>query len=74
MKVVIRGKVYDAESEPIMLIFSNDKERLSVSREILDMSPKDGERGFVTGPDKTKWALENPEQYLNINKGKTLKL
>jgi hypothetical protein len=38
MKVVIRGKVYDAESEPVMIIFNNDKERLSVCKDISEMA------------------------------------
>ena len=37
MKVKIGNEIYDAESQPIMLIFEDDKERELVAKHISDM-------------------------------------
>ncbi|MFA5207273.1 MAG: hypothetical protein WC428_01190 [Candidatus Paceibacterota bacterium] len=38
MKVKIGDKIVDAENEPIMLIFSDEKERKAVAKNIKDMA------------------------------------
>jgi hypothetical protein len=37
MKVKIGNKIVDAEDEPIMIIFSNTEERLTVANHLLNM-------------------------------------
>lgn len=49
MKVKIGDKIYDANEEPIMLIFGTDEERLVVANHIKYM--QDGARKYCTYPD-----------------------
>jgi hypothetical protein len=74
MKVVIRGKVYDAESEPVMIIFNNDKERLSVCKDISEMAAKDGERGYVMYPETGDHNIQDLEKHLNVKKITSVKM
>jgi hypothetical protein len=41
MKVKIGNKIVDAENEPIMIIFSNAEERLTVAGHLKNMSDDD---------------------------------
>lgn len=74
MKVVIRDKVYDADKEPIMIIFSSDKERLSVIKDLSDMAAKEGERGYVMYPDNSETDMKDFEKHLNVRKTVSNKL
>lgn len=51
MKIKIGTKVYDANKEPVMLIFTNDDERSVVVEHIQNMPYKDGIRKYCMAPD-----------------------
>jgi hypothetical protein len=54
MKVKIGKKIIDAEDEPIMLIFKDEKERKTVAKNIRDMHP-----------DALKYCTFNDEMFEN---------
>lgn len=54
----INGVVIDAETEPLVLIFKNDEERLMVIRHLESMPEREGPRAYGMFPDSvvnTKW-------------------
>lgn len=51
MKVYIDGKVYSPNSEPIIILFDDDTERIQVSQQIKNMPTKDGLRVYSIFPD-----------------------
>jgi len=55
MKVKIKDKVYNADDEPIMLIFENDEERIQVIKHLTDME-------FNPGKIR-KYCMYNEKQY-----------
>ena len=52
MRVKIGDKITDANDEPIMLVFKNDDELLSVINNLVNMGKNEGNvRKYVTYPD-----------------------
>lgn len=51
MKVKIGNTIYNAENEPIMLIFETDEQRKVVGEQICNMSKSDTIRKYVQFPD-----------------------
>lgn len=74
MKIVIRDKVYDAEKEPVMIIFSSDKERLTVIKDLSDMPAKEGERGYIVFSECSSQDIKDFEKHLNVRKTTSIKL
>lgn len=53
MKVKIGDKIYDAEKEPIMLIFENDTEKSAIVKHLTNMGIKDNiARKYIMYPTK----------------------
>lgn len=52
MKVKTATGIIDPENEPILLVFRNDADRLSVARHLLNMPPVEGRaRVYAIFPD-----------------------
>jgi hypothetical protein len=49
MKVKIGDKIYDANEEPVMLIFESDIQRIAVGQHLINMP--DGGRKYCMYPD-----------------------
>ncbi len=49
MKIKIGDKIIDANDEPIMLIFENDMQRISVGQHLLNM--EDGSHKYCIFPE-----------------------
>lgn len=50
MKIKIGDKIYDAETEPIMIIFNTDAERKQVASDISLMEDHGGVRKYIAYP------------------------
>ena len=57
MKVKIRNKVYDANKEPIMLIFNSEKERKNIAKQIETMDKKATK--YCIYPSTKEWTENN---------------
>lgn len=64
MKVKIGGVIYDAEKEPVLLIFKDDQERRVVGSHILAMESKEGIRGYAQFPKGLD--PETVEQFMKL--------
>lgn len=53
MKVKIGDQIFDANEEPIMIIFEDDQERISAGNQISNMADGGGIRKFVQFPTDT---------------------
>lgn len=51
MKVKIGNTIYDSETEPICLIFKDDKSRKTVAEQLTNMEPRDAVRKYCSVPD-----------------------
>jgi len=53
MKVKIKNTIIDSESEPILLIFKDDRDLQQTIKNLQNMLPKEGvERKYCIFPDK----------------------
>jgi hypothetical protein len=50
MKIKIGDKIYDADKEPVMLIFESDMQRITVGQHLLNMP--EGARKYCMFPDE----------------------
>lgn len=58
MKIVIDGKVYDANITPVVLVFDNDAERKHVAGHLSGMQEKEGMRAYALYPEGLDgWAI-----------------
>jgi hypothetical protein len=65
MKVLIGGKVYNADTQPVCLIFEDDAERLQVAEQIIQMPEKEGIRMYCMFPDQLP--IEHIDQFMMMN-------
>ena len=69
MRVKIKDKIYDANEEPIMLIFDSDKERIRIAEQIRNMIY--GATKYCIFPSTEEWTKNN---YANIHKFMKIKI
>lgn len=50
MKVKVGNRIYDANNEPISIIFEKDSERIAAGEQISNMAKSDAQRQFVQYP------------------------
>jgi hypothetical protein len=60
MKIVIDGKVYDANSTPVVMVFESDAERKHIAGHLSGMPDKEGVRAYASYPEGLDgWAIIN---------------
>ena len=67
MKLKIKNKIYDAEKEPVMIVFKDDKEKDFIAERIYNMGYKVGERKYCAYPKD--YPIEKIEKFVRIKNG-----